>query len=300
MAQITAAMVKQLRDKSGAGMMDCKKALVENDGDFDKAMTILRERGAAIAGKRSGRATKEGLAQIWISDDCHVGAIADLNCETDFVARNDDFKNLAAKLAAFAGTQECCCDFSSKVVEDGKTVNDLVQEIMGKIGENMSCPRAAVLRSPDGYIASYSHTNNKISALVELAPVSAELAAKDEFKAFARDLAVQAVACGPLCLSPAEMPAKRIEEEKEVYRAQALNEGTKEAFVDRVVEGRLKKFYAESCLLDQVFLKDPNGKQSVRDFIAEKAKAFGVADLAVKQFVRIEVGAELDNEEEDK
>ena len=293
MADITAAMVKQLRDKSGAGMMDCKKALIESEGDFDKAMTSLRERGAAIAGKRSGRSTKEGLAQVWMSEDNRCGAVVELNCETDFVARNDDFKALAAKLAAFAGTQDCCKNFAEKTI-DGTTVAELVQQAVGVIGENMACNSAAVVKNANGYIGSYTHMNNKISSLVELAPVSAELAAQADFKQFARDLAVQVVACAPLCVSSEQLPQDKVEEERAVYRAQALNEGTKEAFVDRVVDGRMKKFLAESCMLDQVFLKDPNGKQSVREFIAEKAKAFGVADLALVSFVRTEVGKDAE------
>ncbi len=292
MAEITAAMVKQLRDKSGAGMMDCKKALKETDGDFEKAMLILRERGAAIAGKRSDRAIKEGVTQVWMADDNKSGAIVELNCETDFVSRGDDFRALAKKLAEFAGKQESTENFGSMVVENGETVDELVKKLIGIIGENMACSKAKVMHTDDGYISTYTHMNNKISALVELTPVSAELAAKDEFKTFARDIAVQVVACAPLCISPAELDPKRIEEEKTVYRAQALNEGAKEAFVDRVVEGRLRKFYAESCLLDQIYLKDPNGKQSVRDFIEEKGKAFGVSDLQVKRMVRIEIGKE--------
>lgn len=293
MAEITAAMVKQLRDKSGAGMMDCKKALIEAEGDFDKAMTALRERGAAIAGKRSGRATKEGLAQVWMAADNRSAAVVELNCETDFVARNDDFKALATKLAAFAGQQDCCKNFAEKTI-DGTTVADLVQQAVGIIGENMACSSAASLKNPNGYIAAYTHMNNKISSLVEVAPVSDELASKDDFKQFVRDLAVQVVACAPLCVSSEELPQDKVEEERSVYRAQALNEGTKEAFVERVVDGRMKKFFAESCLLDQVFLKDPSGKQTVREFIAEKAKAFGVPDLGLVRFVRIEVGRDAE------
>lgn len=289
MAEITAAMVKQLRDKSGAGMMDCKNALVECEGDLDKAMTALRERGAAIAGKRAGRSTNEGLAQVWVAADGRSAAIAELNCETDFVARADGFKALAAKLAAFAGTLDSCENFGEKAIE-GTTVAEMVSQAVGIIGENMSCKNAAVVKNPAGFVGAYTHMNNKISALVEVAPVSAELAASDEFKQFARDLAVQVVACCPLCVRPEELDAKVIEEERAVYRAQALNEGTKEAFVDRVIEGRMKKFFAESCVLDQVFLKDPAGKQSVREFVAEKGKKFGVADLALVKFVRIEVG----------
>ena len=179
MPEITAQMVKELREKSGAGMMDCKKALTETEGDFNKAMLLLRERGAAIADKRSSRAVKEGLIAAHIAPDHRIGTLVELNCESDFVARNEDFKALVNELATHAATLQSVEAFNDSKMPDGQTVAEAVKALIGKIGENMACSRAAKIASDNGAVFNYIHPPGRIGVLVEVSPVSPELAANN-------------------------------------------------------------------------------------------------------------------------
>lgn len=288
MAEITAQMVKDLREKSGAGMMDCKKALGETGGDMEKAMVLLRERGAAIASKRSSRATKEGLVAVHITNGRKKGALVELNCESDFVARNDEFKKLVQDLAELTTVVADPSQLPESKTASGLSVADTVQGIIGKIGENIVLTRWTVLACGDkGYCFSYVHPPGRIGVLVEVETSKTDLADNAEFRDFARDIAMHIAATAPTCVGRSEVPADMLNQEREIFRKQALNEGKPEKVVEKIVEGRVQKFYAEVVLLEQPFAKNPD--QKVSDFVKQNAAKFG-EDLAVKQFLRWKLG----------
>lgn len=292
MAEITASMVKDLREKSGAGMMDCKKALTEAGGDFDKAMSLLRERGEAIAVKRGGRSAKEGLVAAAISADAKQGAIIELNCESDFVARNDDFKALADKIAEHAVTVPEGTDLGNTQLE-GESVNDVVKGAIGKIGENIVLSRSAKLDSTDGIIVSYIHPPGKIGVLVEFAN-AANLAGNAEFQSAARGIAMHVAASNPACVNRDQVDPAALEAEKQIFRNQALNEGKPEAIVEKIIGGRIAKYYAEVCLLEQAYVQDPD--KTVQDVVKEAGKANGADALELRRFVRFQLGGGADEE----
>lgn len=294
MAEITAQMVKDLREKSGAGMMDCKKALGEADGDFQKALNLLRERGEAIALKRSSRAAKEGLVVAKVSSDGHSGAVVELNCESDFVARNDDFKALADKLATHALNSPVTGDLNETEIE-GQNVREMLKGAVGKIGENIVLSRSAKIESPEGQVVSYIHPPGKIGVLVELVGAKDGAAQDGEFTQFARGLAMHVAASSPICVSRDQVSSDQLEAEKSVYRNQALNEGKPEKIVDKIVEGRVSKYYGEVCLLEQPYVQDPD--QKVEQVIKQAGSRFG-ADLRLKSFVRFQLGEGAKAEEQ--
>ncbi|MGI8908007.1 MAG: translation elongation factor Ts [Candidatus Sumerlaeaceae bacterium] len=286
MAEITAQMVKELREKSGAGMMDCKKALTESAGDFQKAMNLLRERGEAIQLKRSGRVAKEGLIVAKVAADGRSGALIELNSESDFVARNDDFKALADRLAAHALNSGADGDLNETQL-DGQQVSELLKSSVGKIGENIKLSRSAKLETTDGVIVSYIHPPGKIGVLVEIATGNGSHANDAQFQQFARSIAMHVAATSPLCVSRTEVPSAALDNEKEVYRKQALNEGKPEKIVDKIVEGRVAKYYGEVCLLEQAYVQDPD--QKVEQYVKQAGGKFG-GEVGVKRFVRYQLG----------
>lgn len=290
MAEITALMVKDLREKSGAGMMDCKKALTESDGDFDKAMALLRERGEAIAVKRGGRVAKEGIIAAAVSADGKQAAMIELNSESDFVARNDDFKNLADKIVQHAVSVSEGTDLASTQLS-GETVADVVKGAIGKIGENIVLSRAAKLDSTDGIIVSYIHPPGKIGVLVEFAG-GASLAGNNEFQQLARGIAMHVAAASPACVSRDQVSPEALETEKGIFRNQALNEGKPEKIIDKIMEGRIAKYYGEVCLLEQAYVQDPDKK--IEAIVTEAGKAHGAADLTLRRFVRFQLGETAD------
>ncbi len=288
MGEITAQMVKELREKSGAGMMDCKKALAESGGDMEKAMLLLRERGAAIASKRSSRVAKEGVIAASITPDRKKGALVELNCESDFVARNEEFRNLVEKLARHALTLPDPAQMLESRMSSGDTVAERVQQIIGKIGENIVLSRWEVLNcSEKGYCFSYIHPPGKIGVLVEVEAPQDGLADNPEFREFARDIAMHIAATAPTCVRREEVPQDVLDQERELYRKQALNEGKPEKVVDKIVEGRIQKFYAEVVLLEQPFAKNPD--QKVSEYVKQNAAKFGEG-LSVKRFLRWKLG----------
>lgn len=298
MAEITAQMVKELREKSGAGMLDCKKALTESGGDADKAMQLLRERGAAIASKRSSRVAREGLISIHIADDRRTAGMVELNCESDFVARNDDFKALAQQLAVHVAGLADASNVHQSRMASGETVEDVLKDIIGKIGENIVLSRAAKVVAgdagrPAGLLFHYIHPPGKIGVLVEIATSKPELAKDPAFEEFARDIAMHVAASAPLCTRREEVPADVLAQEREIYRNQALNEGKPEKIVDKIVEGRVQKFYAESCLLEQPFAKNPD--QKVEEYVKQNAAKFG-PDVTVNCFLRYKLGETVSGE----
>lgn len=292
MAEITSQMVKELREKSGAGMMDCKKALTEADGDMQKAMNLLRERGAAIASKRSSRVAKEGTVASYVTPDHRKATLVELNCESDFVARNDDFKNLAQTIAAHLAKVDNVDTFLDSKIAGEETVAQTVQNAIGKIGENMMLSRWTRFVSGEkgtapGLTFNYVHPPGKIGVLVEIATGKDELASDAIFREFARDIAMHIAATAPMCIRSSELPASVLANEREIYRNQALNEGKPEKIVEKIVDGRVQKFYAEVCLLEQPFAKNPD--QKVDDYVKQNAGKFG-NDVTVTRFVRYKLG----------
>ncbi|BCM93109.1 elongation factor Ts [Abditibacteriota bacterium] len=280
MATINAADVKKLRDMTGAGMMDCKKALVETGGDMEEAVTLLRKKGEATAVKRGDREAKEGAIGVYIAEDGASGAIIEVGCETDFVGKNEGFRALVndlARNAALFGSSDIEALLDAKTLNnDAQTVREMITEAIATIGENIIVKRIALLGAQDGVIGSYVHSDGRKGALVV-----AEGASTEEAKTAAREIAMQAVALRAPYLNRSSVPADVIESEKAIYRAQAAEEGKPEAMQDKIAEGRLNKYYKENTLAEQAFIKDD--KQSVQ----QVAKSVGVT---IDNFIRFEVG----------
>ncbi len=294
MAAVTSAMVKELRERTSAGMMDCKKALVESDGDMEKAIEWLREKGLSQAAKKASRIAAEGVVAQYISEDGTVGVIVEVNCETDFVAKTDNFVNFCnnvAKHIAKANPADVDALLTQAFVDDAsKTVADLVSEATVAIGEKISIRRFARYETT-GVVSTYIHMGGKVGVLVEVSTDKQD----DEIKVFAHDLALQIAAAKPEAVRREEVDAAKLEKEKEILRAQAINEGKPEKIVDRMVEGRIEKYYKEVCLLEQPFVKD--GDKSIKGLMAEVAKATG-ANLDVVRFARFERGEGIEKRQD--
>lgn len=294
MAAVTSAMVKELRERTSAGMMDCKKALVESDGDMEKAIEWLREKGLSQAAKKASRIAAEGVVAQYISEDGTVGVIVEVNCETDFVAKTDNFVNFCnnvAKHIAKANPADVDTLLTQAFVDDAsKTVSDLVSEATVAIGEKISIRRFARYETT-GVVSTYIHMGGKVGVLVEVSTDKQD----DEIKVFAHDLALQIAAAKPEAVRREEVDADKLEKEKEILRAQAINEGKPEKIVDRMVEGRIEKYYKEVCLLEQPFVKD--GDKSIKGLMAEVAKATG-ANLDVVRFARFERGEGIEKRQD--
>ncbi len=280
---ITASQVKDLREKTGAGMMDCKKVLTETDGDMEKAIELLRERGIAKAAKKSGRVAAEGLVEAYISEDGKVGAIVEVNAETDFVAKNEEFKNFVlsvAKQVVEKNPKDLDDLLSQEAIDEpGKTVKDVLTDKIAKIGENMNIRRFARFES-DGLIEKYIHGDGKIAVLVNMKGGDHEVA---------KDVCMQIAAARPEYLDEASIPEDRLNKEKEILKAQTMNEGKPEAIAEKIVEGRIRKFFEEVCLVDQGFVKNPDMK------VSELLKQH---NSEVTEFARFEKGEGIEKKEE--
>ena len=279
---VTASQVKDLREKTGAGMMDCKKVLTETDGDMEKAIELLRERGIAKAAKKSDRIAAEGLVAAYVSEDGKVGAVVEVNSETDFVAKNDEFKAFVADVAEQvakenpANVEELLAE---KSIKEDKTVGEVLTDKIAKIGENMSIRRFARFES-NGLIEKYIHGDGKIGVLVELNGGDSEVA---------KDVCMQIAAAKPEFLNRESVPAERLEKEMEILKAQAMNEGKPEAIAEKIVQGRVGKFYSEICLVEQEFVKNPDMK--VSEVLASKG-------AEAVRFARFEKGEGIEKKEE--
>ena len=297
---ITAAMVKELRELTGAGMMDCKKALNETDGDKDKAVELLREKGLAAMAKKANRIAAEGLVATLISDDHKVGAIVEVNSETDFVAKNEQFQTYVARVAAqaLASDAKTLEEFMAEPWIDEKelTVEQALSQKIAVIGEKLSIRRFDKITSEDGIVTTYIHAGGKIGVLVELATD----AVNDAVLECGKNVAMQTAALKPLYTNESEVDPAYIAREKEILEAQAKNEkpDANDKIINGMVMGRIKKEMKEICLVDQVYVKAEDGKQSVGKYVEETAKAAG-AKLAVKGFVRYETGEGMEKKEED-
>ena len=279
---ITASMVKELRDKTGAGMMDCKKVLTEADGDMEKAAELLRERGIAKAGKKAGRVAAEGLVATYVTDDKKIGSIVEVNAETDFVAKNDEFKafvNDVAKIVANSNPADVEALLATKYLDTDKTVEDVLKDKIYTIGENMTIRRFDRFETT-GLVESYIHGDGKIAVLVDMAKGESTVA---------KDVCMQIAAARPEYLNEKEVPEERVAKEMEILKAQAMNEGKPAEIAEKMVKGRIGKFYSEICLVDQAFVKD--GNQKVSDML--KAN-----NAEVTRFVRFEKGEGIEKKEE--
>ena len=291
MANITSQMVKELREMTQAGMMDCKKALVEAEGVMEKAVEWLREKGLAAAAKKAGRIAAEGAVIDYVTEDKTVGAIVEVNCETDFVANTDNFKNFCkniAKHVALSNPTDVDALMNQKFVDDeSKTITDLVSDATVSIGEKISIRRFARYETNAGVVETYIHMGGKIGVLLLVENNNPETFGVEAFRAFYHDVALQIAAAKPSYVRKDEVPTEALNKEREILRAQALNEGKPEKIVDKMVEGRIEKYYKEVCLLEQPFVKD--GDKSISKLMGEVAKEIG-AELNVVSFERFERG----------
>ena len=298
---ITAAQVKELREMTGAGMMDCKKALTATEGDMDKAVEFLREKGLATAQKKANRVAAEGLCKTLVADDAKNAVVVEVNSETDFVAKNEKFQQYVADVAAQALTTTAA-DIEGFLAEawtldTTKTVKEALAAQIAVIGENMNIRRFAQMKEENGFVASYTHMGGKIGVLVD---VETDVV-NDAVKEMAKNVAMQVAALKPLYTSDSEVSAEYIEHEKEILMAQIQNDPKESQKPAKVIEGmitgRIKKELKEICLLDQTYVKAEDGKQSVAKYVEQVAKENG-AKITVKGFVRYETGDGIEKKEE--
>jgi elongation factor Ts len=285
MATISASDVKKLRDQTGAGMLNCKTALEEANGNFEEATTILRKKGLASAAKKAGRATSEGLIGQKLSADHSMGILVEVNCESDFVARTDDFQELIRKvIAEIDAAGDATTDAWLK--DPHGPVQEHVALAIGKLGENMAVPRF-VRYAGQGYVGQYIHMGGKLGVQVEFGGVTPAIAARDEFTTFVKEIAMQIAAASPSYVSRATVPAAAVESERAIYRAQMESSGKPVNVIDRIVEGKLGGFYSQVVLHDQASIRDP--KMTVADVLSAATKALG-APITVTRFTRLKVG----------
>jgi elongation factor Ts len=299
MAEISAAIVKELRERTGAGMMDCKKALAETAGDMEKAIEYLREKGLAAAAKKAGRIAAEGLVNSVVSNDKKLGVLVEVNCETDFVAKNPDFQQFVKNVSETI-LEKNPADLevlANTAMSNSKTVSEAITGLVATIGENMTVRRFARFAvTANGIIDSYIHMGGKIGVLIEVSATKAETLNQPEFVALVRDLAMQVAAARPEYVKRNEVPADVLDREKAIYKAQAMNEGKPEAIAEKIMLGRLDKFYKEICLNEQLFIKDTD--KTVTKLIQEMNSKFGDT-IEVQRFARFEKGEGIEKKKDD-
>jgi len=296
---ITASMVKELRELSGAGMMDCKKALAATDGDMDKAVEFLREKGLAAAEKKAGRIAAEGIVDVFITEDGKLASIVEVNSETDFVAKNDTFKTFVAEVVAQAAkTNASNIDefLEEKWEKDtSKTVKEQLASMIAIIGENMNIRRFEKIVADNGFVVSYIHGGGRIGILVQVE----SSVNNDTVQEAVKNIAMQIAAMNPKYIDRQEVSAEYIEHEKEILKAQIQNDPSNskkpENIIEKMIEGRLNKELKEVCLLDQVYVKD--GDLTVAQYLANVSKEVG-ADITIKKFVRFETGEGIEKKAE--
>lgn len=299
---VTAKMVKELREMTGAGMMDCKKALGETNGDMDKAVEFLREKGLATAQKKAGRIAAEGICKTLVAADEKSAVVVEVNAETDFVAKNDKFQDYVAQVAEAAMETEAATteEFlaSTWKFDAEKTVQEALSAQIAVIGENMNIRRFTKVTEENGFVASYTHMGGKIGVLVD---VETDVV-NDAIKEMARNVAMQIAALKPEYTNSSEVSADYIAHEKEILLAQIMNDPKEsqkpEKVIQGMINGRINKELKEICLLDQTYVKAEDGKQSVAKYVAEVAKANN-ANVTIKGFVRFETGEGIEKKNED-
>ncbi|MGL4534322.1 MAG: translation elongation factor Ts [Fusobacteriaceae bacterium] len=286
MAEITASLVKELRERTGAGMMDCKKALVEMGGDIEKSIDLLREKGIAKAAKKAGRVAAEGLVFDAISADKKSAVVLEFNSETDFVAKNPEFVDFGKKLAELALTNDIKTieELNSLEMEAGKTVATSVSELIAKIGENMNLRRFDKVTSAEGFVTVYNHLGGKLGVIVELTGEATEASILK-----AKDIAMHVAAMDPQYLDKSEVTTDDLEREKEISRKQLEAEGKPAQIIEKILLGKMNKFYEDNCLVNQIFVKAMN-KETIAQFAGENK---------VVSFKRYKVGDGIEKEEVD-
>ena len=290
---INAQMIKELRQVTEAGVLDCKKALEATDGDFDKAVEYLKEKGLDAAAKKATRETNDGLVQVLVDETARQGTIVEVNCETDFVARTDEFQALVAAIARQVADEtdvsEVAVLLNRPFIEDPSvTVGEYLNQLIATLGENMVLRRfARVERDGNGLIEGYVHLGSRIGVLVYMSAASGDVASSAAFNELVHDLALQVAAAAPQYISPDDVPESLVEAEKAKYLAQATEDNKPDHIQERIVAGRLDKWYQEYCLLSQPFIKDES--LSISDLITHKSKELET-QLAIQQFIRYELG----------
>ncbi len=286
---ITASIVKELRDKTNAGMMDCKRVLAETNGDIEASIKLLRERGIAKAAAKADRAAKEGIITARVSPAANAGILLEVNCETDFVSKNEKFQAFVAEisdtLAAAAATDLAAANAVSMGEYD---VENTVKAKVVEVGENLQFRKYVRFdAAPGGVIGSYIHMGGKVGVLIEVGATKPETAGRDAFKELVKDLTLHIAACAPKGLSRDDIPESVIENEKDIFRARLTAEGKPEAMIEKIIPGQLNKFFAESCFLEQPFVKD--GDVTVSKLLAAKSAELGDT-LTIARFVRFGLG----------
>jgi elongation factor Ts len=280
---ITASKVSELRQKTGAGMMDCKKALTEADGDFEKAIEILRKKGASVAAKRAEKTANEGIVLTDVSDDRSTGVIVEVNCETDFVAKSKDFIDMANEVLQLIKNKKPA-DVNA-IMQDSELSGKLT-DVMGKVGEKIEVSRFAIDSSENALFVDYIHMGSKLGVLLKFENVSKN---QDEVSALGKDIAMQVAAMKPLCVYREEVPKDLIEKEIDIYKELARKEGKPEQILDKISQGKLNKYYQENCLFEQAFIKD--NSKTVGDLIKEFNSKNGT-EIKISKFYRYHLGDE--------
>lgn len=282
--EITIALIKELREKSGAGMTDCKKALQESDGDIKKAIEYLRKKGAAMATKRADKIAKEGAIKASVSKDNTTGVIIEVNCETDFVAKGDNFQNFAQKIADIS--LESKTDVLSNLLNakdsEGLTIQENIDGMMGKVGEKIEFKRAKLVNVDDGFVAFYIHFGSKVGGMIGIKGKFS-----DELYDIGKKMSMQVVAMNPISIKREDISSDVVEKEREIYLTQAKNENKPEKIIDKIIQNKVEKFFQENCLLEQEYIQDSS--KCVGDLLKEYTKKTGDASEVV-DMVRFQLG----------
>jgi elongation factor Ts len=301
MATVTPQLVKQLRDQTGAGMSDCKKALEEAAADFDRAVTLLREKGLAAAAKKSGRAASEGVVTAILTPDRNYGYLVEVNCETDFVTRNDAFQKFVAQVshAVEKARPKTLEDVHATKLGDGSaTIKDAAAALVATIGENIAVRRFATLGSATTFVQSYVHAGGKVGVLVELTGENIKAALENpELHEVGKDVALQVAAMKPLFLNRESITPAELKTEEEIFTNQYRNQGKPENILPKIVASRMETWFKEACLLEQAFVKEDS--KNITQYVNEASKKLGIAGLKVSRFARLELGEGVEKKEED-
>lgn len=288
---VSAADVKKLRDSTGAGIMDCKQALTETNGDVEKAIELLRKKGIAKAEKKVSRETKDGLIECYILPESRTGVILEVNCETDFVAKTPDFKNFVHNTAVHimnkkpANLAELMAQ--NFLSDPPTTIEQSQKALIGKLGENITIKRFEFYQSEKGLIDSYIHPGSKLGVMVEVKCDNDSATQSTDFRRFAHDIAMQIAASSPMVVKRDELPPEIIEKEMNIYKTQAENQNKPEHVAAKIAQGKMEKFYQEVCLMEQSFVKDPN--KTIGELVKEMVVKFG-DNITIRRFVRFQLG----------
>lgn len=296
MAEITVELIKTLRDKTNAGMMDCKAALAEAGGDLEAAETVLRKKGIADADKKAGRAAKEGVIASRIVEGAKTGILVEVNCETDFVAKNENFQAFVEQILDHIAESKSVDSLeelkAQKFAQDSsQTLDEFIKVKVGELGENMGLTRFAKYElDGEGVVASYIHMQGRVGVLVEVSTGEAATAKDDGFREFVKDLTLHIAAAQPICIGRDEVPAELVEKEKDIFREQMKDKPAE--IIEKIIGGKMGKFYSTNCLLEQAFIKD--GDKSIQDLIDGVAKSTGDKKIEITRFERYAVGEEVE------